>query len=196
LVGKASIRSSCAGVSASTSVTAALLRAGSAGEAEPLDRPRAGGDDPRPPQPGHDRGRDWLAPVLAPRRGLGERQGERQVGAREGAQPEPERQSAGVLTARLVASRVIGPGGRRNVELAREPGQQALGRVLLRAQAEARMTQEAELDRRPEPVGGPAPPRQPVEIDGRERAMPDQGLGVGRHAEQAGVLVRGQELPA
>jgi hypothetical protein len=24
----------------------------------------------------------------------------------------------------------------------------------------------------------------------------DQGLGVGRHAEQAGVLVHGQELPA
>jgi hypothetical protein len=83
-VGKASIRSSCAGVSASTSVTAALSRAGSAGEAEPLDHPRAGGDDPR----------------------------------------------------------------------------------------------------------------QPVEIGGRQRAMADQALGAGRHAEQACVLVRGQELPA
>jgi hypothetical protein len=64
-----------------------------------------------------------------------------------------------MLAARLVASRVIGPGGRRNVELTREPSQQALGRVLLRAQAEARVSQEAELDRRPEPVGSAAPRR-------------------------------------
>jgi hypothetical protein len=81
-----------------------------------------------------------------------------------------------VLTARLVAPRAIGPGGCRNVELAREPGQQALGRVLLRAQAEARMAQEAELDRRPEPVGGPAPPRQPVEIGGRERVSAGESV--------------------
>ena len=59
-----------------------------------------------------------------------------------------------------------------------ETGQQTLGRVLLHAQAEARMTQEAELDRRPGADGSPARrSRQPVEIGGRERAMPDQGLG-------------------
>jgi hypothetical protein len=202
LVSKASIRSSCDPLELRRRQgidqpgRRPLARAGSAGETEPLDHPRAGGDDPRLLQPGHDRRRDRLAPVLARCRGLGQRQGERQVGAREGAQPEPEGQSTGMLAARLVASRVIGPGGRRNVELTREPSQQALGRVLLRAQAEAWVSQEAELDRRPEPVGSAATSRQPVEIGGRERAMPNQGFGVGRHAEQAGVLVRGQELPA
>jgi hypothetical protein len=102
-----------------------------------------------------------------------------------------------VFATRLVAARVIGPGGCREVELMRKPGQQALGRVLLlRPQAEARMTQETELDRGAELVGCAAPPCRPVEIEGRERAMPDQGLGIGRHAEQAGVLVRGQEPAA
>jgi hypothetical protein len=85
LVSKASSRSSCIGVRVSISVAAALLRAGSARETEPLDHPRAGGDDPRLPQPGHDRRRDRRAPVLAPCRGLGQRQGERQVGARRRA---------------------------------------------------------------------------------------------------------------
>ena len=91
---------------------------------------------------------------------------ERHVGVGEGAEPEMGGDLSRMIESSLRTAAVVAKRRRRDAELVGEVAEQRLGHRFASAQAEARMAQQAKLDRETEAVMAAAPVGRKLEIDG------------------------------
>jgi len=87
-------------------------------------------------------------------------------------------------------------GDRRDVELARHPGDKRLDWLVEIGERRARMAQQGKLHGIAETVGVAAAVGHQVQVRTGQGEPPCQGVGVGRDAQQRPALLVGQQLSA
>ena len=97
----------------------------------------------------------------------------------------------GLCSATVVAERC-----RRDAKLVGEVSQQRFRYFFANAQAEARMTKQAELDCNAETIAAAAPMGCQVEISGRQGVVPNNLSFAFRHAKDPPTLVVSEQLPS
>ena len=139
---------------------------GASGQACPLDRIGRRQDELGGAQALDEPARNRLALVGRPRSRGREVESERHVGVGEGAEPEMGGDLSRMIESSLRTAAVVAKRRRRDAELVGEVAEQRLGHRFASAQAEARMAQQAKLDRETEAVMAAAPVGRKLEIDG------------------------------
>jgi hypothetical protein len=118
-----------------------LASAHSRGEPNSLQHRRGRDEHALGPQVRKHGLHDRLAAVSRPGGVGADLQASAPIRQAEAAHAKPLLQFDGMLPSRLVAERVVGKGGRRNVQLPRDKGDHRLWRMIAEAQALARMPQ-------------------------------------------------------